>query len=559
MFISGLSSGIDTDQIISQLMQLERAPISRLEDRIDDLEGQKTAVKSIRSDLLTLFHRAQDFSLGMVFGKFVSVSSEESVLTTEISGSSATRGSYDITITQLASATVATSDSYLGSVINPAVTLDNAGFSTAITAGTFTLNGVQITVDPATDTLNDVLTDISTNTNLTATFNATTNKIELENDDPGSASFINIGATGDTSNFLEAAHLVGANQSGTPTKVESSVDVAVLNPALTLDELFGVGTIVTGDFRINGVAITISDPSTETLDDLIVAINSSEADVTATFDTANDKLQITSNTLGSRTIDFQDGTSGFLTAAKIDNTTQVAGNDSQFSVNGTGYTRNTNTIGDIIGGLTLNLLSAGDATVTVSDDNDSVVEAVNEFIDAFNTAVETIDNQVAREGSLYSDGSIRMIMSQIRSYIFSIVADATGTYDNLLEIGISTGDTFQSDTISAIELDEAEFRDALQEDPTSLRSLFSNDGDSGIGDLIEDYLREITSPTGFLEERGGSNGTIEAEIENTRDRIDMLERRLAQKEERLRNQYTYMEMMLSQYQATGDYLSRAFQ
>jgi len=553
-----VSQGLDTAQIVSQLIQLERQPISRLENKIKELEEERKAVKSIRSDLLTLFHRAQDFSLGMVFGKFLSVSSEESVLTTEISGASATRGSYDVTVTQLASATVATSSTYLGQVINPAVTIENAGFSTEITAGTFTLNGVEITVDPTTDTLNNVLSDISSNTNLTATFNATTNRIEFENDDPGSSAFINIGATSDTSNFLEAARLVGANQSGTPTTVESSVDVAVLNPTLTLDELFGAGTIVAGDFRINGVAITITDPSTETLDDIIVAINSSEADVTASFDTATDTVQITSKTLGSRTIDFQDGTSGFLTAVNIDNSTQVAGNDSQFSVNGTGYTRNTNTIGDIIGGLTLNLLSAGDSTVTVSDDNDSVVESLNEFIDVFNAAVESIDTQVGREGTLYGDGSIRIIMSRLRSAIFSVVDDATGTYDNLFEVGISTGDSFESDTLSSIELDEAEFRNALQEDPTSLQSLFSNSGDSGIGDLIENYLRDITSPTGFLQDRSGSNGTIDREIEFTRDRIDMLERRLAQKEKRLYAQFHRMEMLLAQYQSTGDYLTQAF-
>ena len=556
--VSGLASGLDTDQIISQLMQLERFPISRLQDKIKDLEEERKAVKSIRSNLLTLFHRAQDFSLGMVFGKFLSVSSEESVLTTETSGASATRGSYDITVSQLASATVATSSTYLGQVIDPDVTLENAGFSTEIEAGTFTLNGVEITVDPTADTLNDVLSDITTNTNLTATFNATTNRIELENDDPGSSAFVNVGATSDTSNFLEAAHLVRANQNGTPTTIVSTVDVAVLNPTLTLDELFGAGTIVAGDFRINGVAISITDPSTETLDDIIVAINSSEADVTASFDTATDTLRITSKTLGSRTIDFQDGTSGFLTAVSIDNAAQTAGNDSQFNINGTDYTHNTNTIGDVIGGLTVSLLSAGDSTVTVSDDNDSVVESLNEFVEAFNEAVEAIDTEVGREGKLYGDSSIRMIMYQLRSTIFSVVGDATGTYNNMLEIGISTGDSFESDTLSTIELDEAEFRNALQEDPTSLQSLFSNLGDSGVGDLIENYLRGITSPTGFLQDRSRSNGTIDGEIEFTRDRIDMLERRLEQKERRLRMQFRRMEMLLSQYQFTGDYLSQAF-
>jgi len=554
IYMSGLS-GIDTDQIVSQLMQIERRPVQRYEERISELEQQQGAVKDIRRDLLTLFHRAQDFSLGMVFGKFTAVSSEESVLTTEISGATATRGSYDVTVTQLASATVATSDSYLGQVIAPAVTLDSAGFSIEITAGTFTLNGVQITVDPTTDTLNNVLSDISTNTNLTATFNATTNRIELENDDPGSSAIINIGSTADTSNFLDAAYLTGANQSGTPTKVESTVDVAVLNPTLTLDELFGAGTIVAGDFRINGVAITVTDPSTDTLDDLIVAINSSEADVTASFDAANDKLQITSKTLGSRTIDFQDGTSGFLTAVKIDNTDQVAGDDSQFTVDGTGYSRNTNNVGDVIGGVTLNLLSTGNATVTVNDDTDSIVAAMNEFVDSFNTAIETMDGLVAREGTLAGDGTIRTVMSYLRSTVFSDSADATGTFANLIEIGVSTGSGFASDRLSLLEFDEARFREALQEDSVSVKSVLTNSGTSGTANLIEDYLQDITSTTGFLHLRSGPSGSIEREIDRTRDRIDTLEDRLERREERLRAQFRRMEIALASFQSTEQYLA----
>ncbi|MCD6288364.1 MAG: flagellar filament capping protein FliD [Candidatus Hydrogenedentes bacterium] len=556
--VSGLASGIDTDAIVSKLMALEQAPIRRLEDKISSLKKKEDAIKDIRNELLTLFQRAQDFTLGMVFDRFKTVSSDESVLTTEISGAAATRGSYDVDITQLASATVATSNSYLGQVVNPTATLDSAGFSTEITAGTFTLNGVSITVDPTTDTLNDVLADITANTNLTATFNATTNKIEIENDDPGSTAVINVGSTSDTSNFIEAAHLNGANQGGTPTKIESTVDLAVLNSTDTLDELFGVGTVVAGDFRINGVAITITDPSTQTLEDIIASINGSEAGVLATFDTATDKLQITSKTLGSRTIDFQGGTSGFLTAVDIDNTSQTAGNDAQFSVDGTNYTRNSNSVGDVIGGVTLNLLSAGTATVTVSDDTDSAVSKVNEMLDAFNESVKKIDEQVARDGVLYGDGTIRSVTSQLQSIIFSSVTDATGKFSNLLEVGISTGDSFESDKQSEIQLDEAAFRDAIQEDPTSVENLFTNSGDSGIADLIETYLRDITSTTGFLQARAGSNGTIETEISDTRDRIDMLETRLSRKEQRLKDQFRRMEMSLTSFQSTSQFLAQAF-
>ena len=149
-------------------------------------------------------------------------------------------------------------------------------------------------------------------------------------------------------------------------------------------------------------------------------------------------------------------------------------------------------------------------------------------------------------------------MSRLRSVIFSIVTGATGKFDNLLEIGVSTGDAFSSDQLSLLELDEAEFREALQDDALSVKSVFTNSAFSGVADLIEDYLQDITSTTGFLQDRSGPNGSIEREIRNTRVRIDMLEERLERKETRLRAQFRRMEIALTQFQSTSSYLAAQF-
>lgn len=41
MTISGLASGLDTEEIIRQLMEIERTPVTRLEQRKADLEVDK--------------------------------------------------------------------------------------------------------------------------------------------------------------------------------------------------------------------------------------------------------------------------------------------------------------------------------------------------------------------------------------------------------------------------------------------------------------------------------------------------------------------------------------
>ncbi len=557
LFVSGLISGIDTDVLIAQLMALERTPINRTRDRIGLLEDQQDAVRDIRTDLLTLFNRAQDFTLNNVFEGISGTSSDETVLTAEISSTVASRGSYAVQVTQLASATVAVSSSYLGTPVDPDATLEDAGFGLTPTSGTFTINGTQITVDATTDSLNDIIQDITNNTDVTASYSAVTNKITLTNTDGGSSDIINLGADDDTSNFLEAGRLEGAFQSGTPTTMESTVDISVVDPNATLDDVFGIGTVSAGTFQVNGVTLNITDPSTETLNDILNDINSSGADVTATFDSSTDTIRVVSDTLGSRTMNFTDGTSGFLAATNLDTATQTTGNDAQFTVDGQGYTRNSNTITDVIGGVSFTLLSAGSSTVTVTDDVDTMVDTIESFVEAYNTAIGTIDDALAEDEALENDASIRMIMSYLRSSVFNIIDGATGEYRSLVDIGVSTGteDAFSSDTLNALQVDATALRDALNADRESVASLFINDSDDGIANIFEEYLRDVTSTTGFLQSRAGANGTIADQIESLNDRIDQLEQRLDQKEERLRRQFTQMEVMLSSFQSTSEFLT----
>ena len=55
---SGLSSGIDTDGIISRLMQLEQIPISRLQSRQQAIQQQQSVFGQFRSKLLQKFVQA---------------------------------------------------------------------------------------------------------------------------------------------------------------------------------------------------------------------------------------------------------------------------------------------------------------------------------------------------------------------------------------------------------------------------------------------------------------------------------------------------------------------
>ncbi|MGD9581979.1 MAG: flagellar filament capping protein FliD, partial [Vampirovibrionia bacterium] len=83
-----------------------------------------------------------------------------------------------------------------------------ANLQTGVTAGTFTIGTAEFTID-ATTTLDSLLNDINNDSdaNVSASYNLRTNKIEFVSKDPGKIA-ITLGASGDTSNFLDAVNLV---------------------------------------------------------------------------------------------------------------------------------------------------------------------------------------------------------------------------------------------------------------------------------------------------------------------------------------------------------------
>ncbi len=558
--VGGLITGLDTNSIIKQLIQLERQPILRLQDRVSQLTQKRSAIRDLRTTLTDLRNRAQDFQFNNIFRQFAATSSEESVLTAEISSSSPVSGSYSINVTQLASATVASSGASLGSPIDPNATLENSGITTPIDTGTFTINGVQFNVDPTTDSLNSILSAINSSTaGVTATYNATTDQVTVENTAASDTSVINFGATDDDSNFLQVIRVNQATQttngSGS-TEVTSTRNLGAIDATDALNTVsFAGGAVTSGSFRVNGVSINV-DATVDSVSDILGKINDSDAGVTASYDTSSDTIRVVSDTLGSRTINFTSDTSNFLDVTNLTTATQTAGNDSQFAINGGAtLTRNTNEVSDAIGGVTLNLQSVGSSTVTVSVDDDAILADVQSFVEEYNKSVAAIRDVVGQGGLLENDSSIRFIEDFLRSNVFSTVTGISGTFKTLTQVGLSTGDSFDSSSVSELQIDEDAFREALRTNRGNVEDLFSNSGKTGIADLFYSYLDEATSTKGFLNERVRSNGIIDQQLTALNDQITRLEDRASQKEQRLKLQFSKLEQLSATYKSQGAALS----
>lgn len=106
---------------------------------------------------------------------------------------------------------------------NSAGTATNANYQTAVTSGTFTINGVQISVDATKDNLASVLKRINQSTaGVLATYNTATGQIVLTNKNTGPQSIV-LGASADTSNFLSATGMTTASGAATALGTQAAV------------------------------------------------------------------------------------------------------------------------------------------------------------------------------------------------------------------------------------------------------------------------------------------------------------------------------------------------
>lgn len=558
--IGGLVTGLDSNNIIAQLIGIERQPVLRLQNRIQVFEQQQETLRSFRTQLQSFRDVLKDFQLNDVVSQFGAASSDETVLTATSAGENPTVGTFVIDVTQLASATVSTSSSVLGAPINPAAALNSSGISSTVTGNTFSINGAAITLDPATNSLNDYVNAInSSGAGVTATYDAVSDKVTIANSTPGDTSLINFGATEDDSSFLSVIGLEGATQftgGGGSTEVTSSRNLGAVSGSATLNAVnFAGGNVSAGSFQINGVSISV-DPTTDTLFDIVNRINGSDAQVTASLDTSTDTLRIVASDLGSRGTSFVSGTSNFLDITNLTSATQNVGTDSQFTINGGPVqTRNGNTVNDALTGVTLEFASLGSSTVAISTNNDAILEDVRELIDGFNEAVVKVRELTTSDGAFENDITVRSIGSFLRQTIFQGVTGIQGSFSNLINIGISTGSGFDTSSENLIELNEEEFLEALGNDRSGVSELFSNSGNTGIADSLFDYIDSITDFDGILNFRSRSNGSIDQQIDTFQDQVERLEDRLVRREARLRAQFSRLEQISNSLQTEGSFLS----
>ncbi len=228
--------------------------------------------------------------------------------------------------------------------------------------------------------------------------------------------------------------------------------------------------------------------------------------------------------------------------------------DAQIKIDGQMVTRSSNSIDDAIEGVTIDLQKAEIGTevaLNISLDSGELNETISGFVSSYNSMIETMkslskfDPSGGPSGVLLGDSTLRNIQSQMRSVIASVVGDSDESEFTMLnEIGITT--TAQG----TLEIDSSKLNEAMDQDFGAIGELFASD--NGIAARLDISLSSFLDSDGVMDSR--SKG-IQGSIDRLSDQREVLDRRMQSLEARYRSQFVAMDLLLSQLQTTGGYLT----
>jgi flagellar hook-associated protein 2 len=281
----------------------------------------------------------------------------------------------------------------------------------------------------------------------------------------------------------------------TPGSVSFTVDkLAANHQTASATNFSGADDLVgAGDFTItiDGTDHTVTTSADTTLGQLVTEINSLGAGVSASVisvDGTDHKLLLASEGTGDVNAFTTSGT--IATLGTLDVLQQ--GQDAEITI-GSGasaltLSRATNTVSDLISGVSIELTETTTSSVTVSTqrDADAAVSAIKNLMDEVNATLTTIANLTRYSpesdtgGPLVGDSTARSLALDLRSSISSFVNDSSSTYPMAASIGVSLN------RAGTFDVDESKLRTALADDFDTVVGLLvegGNSADSRVGYL----------------------------------------------------------------------------
>lgn len=414
-------------------------------------------------------------------------------------------------------------------------------------------------------------------TNLNSRLNSIVSQLDRFDADNVADNFSSKKVTSSASDFVTATADDSAIDGLNSVKVNrlASTDI-LISSRLNIEDSFGISGNQLIEFNINGESktLTIEFDGTETKSDaltkIVNAINNEE-DIEITAGKVNDTSTTTRLTLrsdapgGDNKINFVDSdvftALGFTQAdlnpesnTRAISTATTAGYkvsdpiqlSSSATVNGVDITRNSNTLSDVLTGVTINLTkvhSEDDSEVTLTTDvnSESVESFIQPFIDSYNNLVKFLNSD---KSQLRSDAAVSGLRFSLRSLLTQEVTTAKeGNPKYITNLGIK----ISSDGTLSIS-DKERLAELLKEDPEQVSDIFLSE--EGIIKKVKESVNRLKGDDDLMKQK---TLDIAKQIDSQQDRIDQLQARIDRQAESERNQYK--RLLESYYNAQAQYNS----
>jgi flagellar hook-associated protein 2 len=206
---------------------------------------------------------------------------------------------------------------------------------------------------------------------------------------------------------------------------------------------------------------------------------------------------------------------GFTRTAR---TQEVAGADAHLRLDSIDVVRRSNTIANVVAGLTLTVQNAEpgvQTTVSVRRNTQQAVDAVKEFASAYNELLRFTGNQRAPGSPLYGNGTLRSTMAAFTDVMLTPTAGLDLPFERATLLGVSLSRT------GTLEVDETKLREMLGSNLQDVRTFFGGrgEGDEKVRGLAGRMLAVATPVT-----RSG-DGTIALQVDSLNRSIEALSRR----------------------------------
>ncbi len=323
----------------------------------------------------------------------------------------------------------------------------------------------------------------------------------------------------------------------------------------TTDLGAGTLTITQGSGATQKTLTVTLDANASSLEDLRDAINKQNGGVSASI--VNDgsatphRLVLTAKDTGTDARMTVTGDYGGV----LNLSEKVEARNAALKVNGIDIASQSNMVEGAVQGVSLSLSEAGGSHVlTVARDSAAIKSAVTGFVDAWNSLQGTVssltaynaDTQVA--GDLLGDATLRGVYSQLRNVLTASLGE--GALTRLADVGI------ELELKGTLKLDGSKLDGLISGDLMSVSGFFAGVGTAdGLADKLSSTLETVLKDGGALDTV--SKG-VEGRIKSLDERYARMEESISATVERYRKQFTQLDLMLSEMNATTSYLTQQF-